>query len=74
MYHTIEFVVDFVADVEVSPRKPLEQMRIVAKVEHLMKLCDDLEAKLRLADETARTRQCPRVDRDSRRQPRRAGR
>ena len=30
MYHTIEFVVDFVADVEVSRRKPLEQMRIVA--------------------------------------------
>lgn len=30
MYHTIEFVVDFVADIEVSPRKPLEQMRIVA--------------------------------------------
>ena len=30
MYHTIEFVVDFVADVEVSPRKPLEQMRIHA--------------------------------------------
>ena len=30
-----------------------EQTRIIAKVEHLMKLCDDLEAKLRVVDETA---------------------
>jgi type I restriction enzyme S subunit len=36
------------------PLPPLpEQRRIVAKVEHLMKLCDDLEATLRQADETA---------------------
>ena len=34
---------------------PLDvQKRIVAKVEHLMKLCDDLEANLQRADETAR--------------------
>jgi type I restriction enzyme S subunit len=32
---------------------PEEQRRIVAKVEHLMKLCDDLEAKLRRAEDCA---------------------
>jgi type I restriction enzyme S subunit len=38
------------------PLPPLEeQKRIVAKVEHLMKLCDDLEAKLGRAEETAAT-------------------
>jgi type I restriction enzyme, S subunit len=30
-----------------------EQSRIVAKIEHLMKLCDDLEAKLRRAEDRA---------------------
>jgi hypothetical protein len=30
MYHTIEFVLDFTADLEVSPKKPLEQVRIEA--------------------------------------------
>jgi hypothetical protein len=28
MFHTIEFVVDFTVDLEVSPRKPLEQIRV----------------------------------------------
>jgi type I restriction enzyme, S subunit len=32
---------------------PEEQKRIVAKVEHLLKLCDDLEAKLRRAEDRA---------------------
>jgi type I restriction enzyme S subunit len=37
------------------PLPPLaEQHRIVAKVDRLMALCDDLEAKLRRTDETAR--------------------
>ena len=31
-----------------------EQARIVAKVDHLMALCDSLEAKIRAADEGAR--------------------
>jgi type I restriction enzyme, S subunit len=36
------------------PLPPLqEQKRVVAKVEHLMKLCDDLEAKLHRAETTA---------------------
>jgi type I restriction enzyme, S subunit len=36
------------------PLPPIsEQKRIVAKVEHLMKLCDDLEAKLRRAEDRA---------------------
>ncbi len=36
------------------PLAPLaEQKRIVAKVEHLMKLCDDLESKLRRAEDRA---------------------
>jgi type I restriction enzyme S subunit len=36
------------------PIPPLdEQKQVVAKVEQLMKLCDDLEAKLRRAEETA---------------------
>jgi len=38
----------------VVPVPPVaEQRRIVAKVEHLMKLCDDLKAQLRRTDETA---------------------
>jgi hypothetical protein len=28
MYHTIEFGADFVVDVEISPKQPLERMRI----------------------------------------------
>ena len=37
------------------PFPPLaEQARIVAKVDHLMALCDSLEAKIRAADEGAR--------------------
>ncbi len=28
MYHTIEFGVEFLADLEVSPKKPLERLRI----------------------------------------------
>ncbi len=36
------------------PVAPLaEQRRVMAKVEHLMKLCDDLEAKLRRAEDRA---------------------
>jgi type I restriction enzyme, S subunit len=36
------------------PMPPVaEQKRLVARVERLMKLCDDLEAKLRSADATA---------------------
>lgn len=36
------------------PLAPLAvQRRIVAKVEQLMKICDDLEAKLRLAEDRA---------------------
>ena len=36
------------------PLPPLaEQKRIVTKVEHLMTLCEDLESKLRRADELA---------------------
>jgi hypothetical protein len=30
MFHTIEFVIDFTVDLEISPRKPLEQMRMRA--------------------------------------------
>jgi hypothetical protein len=28
VYHTIEFAVEFVADVEVSPKQPLERVRL----------------------------------------------
>ncbi len=28
MYHTLAFAVDFVADLEVSPKQPLERVRI----------------------------------------------
>lgn len=30
MYHTIEFVLDFTADLEIARNKPLEQVRIKA--------------------------------------------
>jgi hypothetical protein len=36
-----------------ADRHDYEQQRIVAKVDRLMKLCDDLEAKLRRAEDRA---------------------